>query len=156
MSETNEGYHERYVSGGSRQGSVLGGLLMGYSCRDERTWRWAPFDPKNKQLVRDEFHDDFHILTPLVYSSRGTSRAGSVSRRLLGGFLCHQNKDCEKDTDSFSILGYLYRRNRFADGTREQLIFPFIRTASNDEKGTWSFSIFHNLFRLDHSPSGTD
>ncbi len=153
---TSGGGHERHLSGGFKKGSILGGLLMGYSYRDERTWRWTRENPNDKKLVRDEFHDDFYVLTPLVYSSRGTSRAGSVSRRLFGGVLCHQNKDCEKGTDSFSILGYLYRRNRFADGSREQLIFPFIRTAANDAKKTWSFSIFHKLFRLDHSPSGSD
>jgi hypothetical protein len=59
------------------------------------------------------------------------------------------------ETESFGLLGFLYRYNKYKDGTTTRFIFPFITTRANEAKGTWSISFLHKLFRREKREDGS-
>jgi hypothetical protein len=130
------------------QFSLLG-LLTFRDFRDTRVYERG--DPE--MLKVDLYKDDFRVLLGIPYLSSRT-RNGTIKRRSLFGLLFDQEVAPAKKTSTFGILGFLYRYNQHADDTREQLIFPFIRTTSNDTTHAWSASFLGKFFKVERLPNG--
>lgn len=134
---------------------VLLGLLANYSLDDtlryERTLE-APDAPET--CISNRFKERFTVLLGIPYASE-RSRDGTVKRKGLLGLLFDQRHSPTDNTETFGILGFLYRSNRHADGTRERLIFPFIRTTSHETNDTASFSFFGNFLKYERLPDGS-
>lgn len=130
------------------QFSLLG-LLTFRDFKDTRVYERG--DPE--MLKVDLYKDDFRVLLGIPYLSSRT-RDGTIKRRSLFGLLFDQEVAPAKKTTTFGILGFLYRYNQHADDTREQLIFPFIRTTSNDTTHAWSASFLGKFFKVERLPNG--
>ena len=94
------------------------------------------------------------MLLGIPYASE-RSRNGTIKRKGLFGLLFDQRLSPTDNTETFGILGFLYRSNRHADGTRERLIFPFIRTTSHEANDSASFSFFGNFLKYERLPDGS-
>ncbi len=129
--------------------NILCGLLMAHELKDKRVYEQG--EPETIKV--DQYKDKLSFLFGIPYLSE-RERNGTVKRLSLFGILFDQRIAPSEKTSTFGILGYLYRRNRHADGTREQLIFPFIRTATNATTDTWSFSFCGRLFKVERLPDG--
>ena len=104
-------------------------------------------------LKVDIYKDNFRVLLGIPYKSSRT-RDGTVKRSSLFGLLFDQEVAPAKQISTLGLLGFLYRHNRHADGTREQLIFPFIRTTVNDTSESWSASFLGNFLKVERLPNG--
>jgi hypothetical protein len=122
---------------------------MNHELKDKRVYERG--EPETCKV--DIYEDKFSVLLGIPYLSE-RERNGSVKRLSLFGILFDQRIAPSENTSTFGILGYLYRWNRHADGTREQLIFPFIRTATNATTDTWCFSFCGRLFKVERLPDG--
>lgn len=138
----------REVTTTYEQFSLLG--LLTY--RDfEDTLVYERGDPETLKV--DLYKDNFRVLLGIPYK-RSRMRDGTIKRSSLFGLLFDQEVAPAKQTSTLGLLGFLYRHNRHADGTREQLIFPFIRTTANDSSETWSASILGNFLKVERLPNG--
>ena len=134
--------------------SLLFGLLYSHTFRDWLEWEYPLGGVCPEKPTKEvSFRDTTSVLTPLVYRSE-TFRDGSFGRRLLFGLLYDHTSNVREKTESFGLLGYLYRSNLYADGTRERTMIPFITTSSNEAKGTSAFGFLHKLFRVESGPEG--
>jgi hypothetical protein len=134
---------------------VLLGLLANYTYDDVRCYEREVHSPEApEQCCMESFIDRFTVLLGIPYSSTG-ERNGTRTRKGLFGLLFDQRIVPAERTETFGILGYLYRFNRHADGTRERLIFPFIRTTARDEEGASSFSFCGELLKYERRPDGS-
>ncbi len=133
---------------------VLWGILYAHTRSGHRNWTYRDGQPRPEKPSWQTFDHQTSILTPVIYSYKGTDRQGSYTRRILFGLLHDAQKNAKAKTESFGILGFLYRYQQFSDGTEERTAFPFLSHEQNDAKGTWRFSFLHKLFRIEHSPEG--
>ena len=134
---------------------VLWGLLANYTYDDVQHYEREVRSPEAPaQCKMDYFNDRFTVLLGIPYSSTG-ERDGTRTRKGLLGLLFDQRVVPAEGTETFGILGYLYRFNRHADGTRERLILPFIRTTARDEDGAASFSFCGDLLKYERRPDGS-
>lgn len=138
----------------SATADLLLGLLGHHRRSARQTWAWPDGEPRPDAPTETHHTERATFLTPLVYAS-DSSAPGTVARRGLLGILFDHTRDGAAGTESFGILGYLYRSNHYADGTRARTVFPFVTHVSNPETGAWSFSILHKFFRVEHGAEGT-
>ena len=135
---------------------ALFGLLYTHERTDERDWQWPVDSAQPETPWRDRFDEELTVLTPLVYWYEGQDRDGSFGSRSLFGLLYDRTYKAENDTETRGFLGYLYRYNRYADGTITRTAFPFINVTTHKDSDDWSFSILHKLFRLERTEDGLD
>ena len=134
--------------------TLLCGLLYSHKRKDTQKWRWDGAFRQPEQALEETFRDDTYVLTPLVYIAE-RQRDGSFGRRLVLGLLFDQTHKTANDTETFGILGYLYRFNHYADGTRSRTLFPFLNLTTHDDSPDWTFSFLHKLFRIERTAEGT-
>lgn len=134
--------------------TLLCGLLYSHKREDTQKWRWDGAFRQPEQPLEETFRDDTYVLTPLVYIAE-RQRDGSFGRRLILGLLFDQTHKTANDTETFGILGYLYRFNHYADGTRSRTLFPFLNLTTHDDSPDWTFSFLHKLFRIERTAEGT-
>lgn len=133
----------------------LFGLLYSHERTDVRRWEW-PADSQRPEAPEYDFYEEkLSVLTPLVYRYEG-QRDGSFGSRSLFGLLYDHTLKTRNDTETLGILGYLYRYNRYADGTVTRAAFPFINVTTHKDSGDWSFSFLHKLFRIERTKEGLD
>lgn len=128
----------------------LMGLLSYHDFEDTRIYE-AHGDAETCKV--DIYKDDYRLLLGIPYKS-SRSRDGAIKRRGFFGLLFDQDTSPAEKTSTFGVLGYLYRNNLHADGTREHLVFPFVRKSSNDTTDTWSFSFLGRFFKVERLPDG--
>ena len=133
--------------------SLLSGLLYSHTSNNRQEWTYPRGGVCPEKPTLDRCTEKTSALTPLVYRSEAF-RDGSSGRRLLFGLLYDHTRNVREKTESFGLLGYLYRSNLYADGTRERTMFPFITASSNAAKGTSAFGFLHKLFRVESGPEG--
>ncbi len=131
----------------------LAGLLYYHDKKDWLVWEYLYGSPRPEKPTVDTYTDECAVLTPLVYFSE-SERDGSFKRRTLRGLIHDHTYDAQHHLETLGILGFIYRYNGYKDGTRERAIFPFIKTTVNNVTETWSFSLLHKLFRMEHTPEG--
>lgn len=135
---------------------ALLGLLYSHKRTDERRWRWPIDSAQPETPRRDQYDEALSVLTPIVYRYEGQSRDGSFASRSLFGLLYDRSFKAANDTETLGILGYLYRYNRYADGTVTRAAFPFLNLTTHTDRPDWSFSILHKLFRIERTEGGLD
>ncbi len=135
---------------------ALFGLLYTHERTDERDWQWPVDSAQPETPWRDRFDEELTVLTPLVYWYEGQDRDGSFGSRSLFGLLYDRTYKAENDTETRGFLGYLYRYNRYADGTITRTAFPFINVTTHKDSDDWSFSILGKLFRIERTEDGLD
>ncbi|HIV08675.1 MAG TPA: hypothetical protein IAC79_00980, partial [Candidatus Spyradenecus faecavium] len=134
----------------------LFGLLYNHERTDERRWQWPVDSAQPETPWRDRFDEELTVLTPLVYWYEGQDRDGSFGSRSLFGLLYDRTLNVKNNTETWGYLGYLYRYNRYADGTITRTAFPFINVTTHKDSDDWSFSILGKLFRIERTEDGLD
>lgn len=130
------------------------GLLYHRSVEAERRWERHSGKPEGEHLIDESYTDDRYVGLGIPYQWHG-QRDGSYQQTAAFGLLFDQTVNVTDETESFGLLGFLYRYNKYKDGTTTRFIFPFITTRANEAKGTWSISFLHKLFRREKREDGS-
>ncbi|MDO5462931.1 MAG: hypothetical protein Q4F99_05545 [bacterium] len=138
----------------SANDDILLGILYHRVFDDSRVWSRASITATDEALVKDVYSDDRYTFFGIPYQWHG-ARDGSYKHNSLWGLLFDQTVNVTNATETFGILGFLYRYNQYKDGSETRFIFPFITTASNEKEETWSFGFVHKLFRIEKKADGT-
>lgn len=154
--ETNEPcYHMRSRRERTRiEDRLVLGILYYREFEDNRVWSRETVDTEQEMLSYDHYSDDRYVLFGIPYQWHG-QRDGSYKHTALWGLLFDQTVNVADETETFGILGFLYRSNKYKDGAKTRFIFPFITTSSNEDENTWSFGFAHKLFRIEKNADGT-
>ncbi len=136
---------------------ILWGILWNHEIEDHQTWH-AHKDVEHPELTKpteDYYFDEMRALFGLPYV-RKTQRDGSYVAKSLWGLLYDHTEKTTDNTETLGILGYLYRYNRYADGSTARTVFPFITYENNVPEETSSISFLYKLFRHESTPEGSN
>ncbi len=136
---------------------ILLGILWLHEIADRQEWHadqaLACDDVMKTKPSEDSYVNQIYTLLGLAYY-RNTQRDGSYASRSLLGLLYDHTENVSDNTETLGILGYLYRYNRYADGSKSHTIFPFITYEEDAPAETTSVSFLYKLFRHEKTPEG--
>ncbi len=131
-------------------------IALAYVLWNYRDYERYSTDVDNPTLERSSQHLSL-LLTTYRHSESFTADTNvtHIEDYGLWGFLWgYESKTNGKyDSFSFSILQYLYKLRQEPDGTRQQLIFPFIETRSAPDE-SYSASFLWRLWRFERDADG--
>ncbi len=134
---------------------LLLGILWNHTIRDRQEWHTHKDveHPELTQPTEEHYYNEARALFGLTYVCK-TQRDGSYVAKSLWGLLYDHTEKMADNTETLGILGYLYRYNRYADGSTSRTVFPFISYEDNVPEETTSVSFLYKLFRHEKTPEG--